>query len=382
MITDKLGRKRYYRDGKQIKNPNAETESPRLPGSKDDDQARAKKPDDQLQKPPRSIDSETYKSLVVQPKDIDSPVFKEITSDPETVRIAAQFHSEFEDLFNVSMQANATELEYQNNAKSYLDAKSAYKNAVESGSAPEEEVASLKADMEAKRKKSKIWKSARDEAAAAKKKIGEQGRKRLMELLAASNEQPLKLAPDTSRIYLVSKKNQQSIENVNQFFQAVVSAPESVGSYLLTNDAAKGSRAYYGPWDGGNVVFSKRGFANEIDETLVHELGHHLEHKKPGAADLSIQFLEYRLAGEQQVSLKEKFPQMNFSINETGAKDQFEKVFGQMSAYYAGQRYKSNILPTELLSMGFEQLYKNPARMAIKDPEMFLFLLHQVRRKT
>ena len=86
-----------------------------------------------------------------------------------------------------------------------------------------------------------------------------------------------------------------------------------------------------------------------------------------------LEFKKYRLKGQEPVELNTLFSQ--FDPGERGADDDFGKLFGHKSssAYYTGKDYGDHA--TEILSMGMEQLYKNPAHFARTDPEFCKFVL-------
>lgn len=105
----------------------------------------------------------------------------------------------------------------------------------------------------------------------------------------------------------------------------------------------------------------------------AHELGHWIEHNVPGARDAAQEFLQKRVGSEQLTSIKDKFGQ-GYGSSETGRKDNFGKVFGDgPEAYYVGKHYGEG--DTEILAMGIEQLYRDPAGFAAKDPEYFQFVV-------
>jgi hypothetical protein len=118
--------------------------------------------------------------------------------------------------------------------------------------------------------------------------------------------------------------------------------------------------------------------AGTINEaTLAHEIGHHIEVTKPGVLQAAVDFVTYRTEGEQLVKLKDRFPANGFDDNEQGAADDFGRVFPGSSAYYVGKSYGG--LNTEVVSMGLEQIYRDPVEFAKKDPEYFQFMISVLR---
>ena len=90
--------------------------------------------------------------------------------------------------------------------------------------------------------------------------------------------------------------------------------------------------------------------------TIVHELGHHLEHAEPGLLDRARAFRDSRRGRGR--SNRERFP-----IDE-----------------YAAARYtdRGREDSTEVISVGVEQLYRRPAEFAKEDPEYFDFIWENV----
>jgi predicted GNAT family acetyltransferase len=110
-------------------------------------------------------------------------------------------------------------------------------------------------------------------------------------------------------------------------------------------------------------------------DTYVHEIGHFLEDRVPGVHEAVKEFMRHRLKGETPQQLKKLFPGHGFKDDEYGAKDEFDKVWDGSAAYYVGKPYPTLNRATELVSMGVEQMYRDPVRLAEKDPELFDFLV-------
>jgi hypothetical protein len=100
---------------------------------------------------------------------------------------------------------------------------------------------------------------------------------------------------------------------------------------------------------------------------FAHELGHHVEDTAPGAREVVQAFLAHRTAGEEPADLFAMG--LTQAEGATGVKDHFDRVFPGKRAYYAGRRYPDG--GTEVLSLGLEALYDDPAGFARKDPEWF-----------
>lgn len=170
-----------------------------------------------------------------------------------------------------------------------------------------------------------------------------------------------------------------------EFIQSVTKRPAEFTSKLpgLTvqyQELAPGSRPYHVPYAGVNAGAS--GVMNTIAiaptngaELAVHEWGHELEARLPGAGKAANAFLDLRLAGRRPVSMAAKFPTAGYAVDEMGADDDFGKLFGKDSTYsfYAGKRYKSG--QTEIISMGLERLFFDPVGFAAADPQYLQFII-------
>ncbi len=107
--------------------------------------------------------------------------------------------------------------------------------------------------------------------------------------------------------------------------------------------------------------------------TAVHEWGHVLEFSVPGARDAARAFLDSRTKDLPKVNMRKEF-QGGYGPFETGCKDNFDRFFGDTAAaYYCGKSYDDGF--TEIVSMGMEALWKDPARFCAQDPEYAGFIL-------
>jgi hypothetical protein len=106
---------------------------------------------------------------------------------------------------------------------------------------------------------------------------------------------------------------------------------------------------------------------------IAHELAHAVELSAPKVYDAAKEFSEHRFGAEPFRPLRDVFPGLGYGYNETGRKDDFEKLFGS-SAWYVGKQY-APYQATEVVSMGAEALWKDPAKMAAVDPEYFKFIV-------
>ncbi len=109
----------------------------------------------------------------------------------------------------------------------------------------------------------------------------------------------------------------------------------------------------------------------------VHELGHILEMSRPGLKKAAGDFLKMRIAGEHPRTFKSLYPGLAHGPRERGAKDNFDRFFTGVSAWYCGKIYSGG--ETEILSMGVEALYRDPVGFCAKDPEYAHFVIGVLR---
>lgn len=122
---------------------------------------------------------------------------------------------------------------------------------------------------------------------------------------------------------------------------------------------------------------------NGHTETIVHELGHAIEEQVPGVNAASQAFLESRVGDQEPVSMAKTFPRSGFARGEKGRNRGFENSFrrdsdkeASSSAYYAGKDYGGS--GSEVLSMGIEELYRDPVGFATRDPQYAKFVIGQL----
>ena len=108
--------------------------------------------------------------------------------------------------------------------------------------------------------------------------------------------------------------------------------------------------------------------------TMVHELGHWFENRVPGAQKKAYAFWQARTAGEEHVSLA-KITGMRYRGTETTRPDKFFDP-------YVGKIYPSKSkgkIGTEIISMGIEAMFDNPAKFARADPGHFDLIWSLIR---
>ena len=164
----------------------------------------------------------------------------------------------------------------------------------------------------------------------------------------------------------------------------------------VTVGQSSDGRAYYNPLSRSLMLGPT---AYELEPTMVHELGHAIEHNKPGVFKKAVDFVNYRCGDEKEKDLS-KVDGGEGMKGEKGRKNHFDRSMDELSAYYVGKLYhrpsllglipiagiafnlagaKGPVMATELVSMGVEQLYRDPAHFMAKDPEYAQFIVGILR---
>jgi hypothetical protein len=227
----------------------------------------------------------------------------------------------------------------------------------------------LQARADELRKHADVMRDRLKELRAAHDAWAETSRQALKEYLKVDN--PAKFEAHNFRSE--SDHAQDGMKKATDFLQGVVSnvgGMDTVPGYNCIH--VPGQRAFHRATDNAiNVGQGEPG-------VMAHEMAHGLENRLPGAAMMVRQFLRARVGDEQPTSMKEKFGGA-YGADEVGRKDDFDKSFGgdQNYGYYAGKIYPSGA--TEILSMGVEDIYRNPGRLAKLDPEYFALVVGVLR---
>lgn len=159
-------------------------------------------------------------------------------------------------------------------------------------------------------------------------------------------------------------------ENLNKVFGGVI------GKNISTDDApnvqALRGRAYYSSTR--NLFKVERG-ADFGD--VIHEYTHFLERNNPEMLKNSLAFAEYRTKGESVERLSKIMDSSGYSSDEIARKDNFFSPYcGKI--YSASGDYKY-ARASEIMSMGVERLFKEPAKFAKEDREYFDFVVANLR---
>ena len=105
--------------------------------------------------------------------------------------------------------------------------------------------------------------------------------------------------------------------------------------------------------------------------TTIHEMGHWLEDLDGDAHVKAVRFLNDRTKGEELQPLRELKPGYEYRDDEWAHPDKFTDP-------YMGKYYDYNEA-TEIISMGMEEMWSDPAGFAVADPEYFDFMYNLLR---
>lgn len=107
------------------------------------------------------------------------------------------------------------------------------------------------------------------------------------------------------------------------------------------------------------------------EKTAVHEFAHGLEYWNPKILAAAKALRARRTAGKPLLKLSKLIPGSNYDDDEV-ARD------GGFPSHYCGKVYPADDA-TELLSMGCQYLYEDPAKFMRQDPEYFRFVVDAIR---
>ena len=113
--------------------------------------------------------------------------------------------------------------------------------------------------------------------------------------------------------------------------------------------------------------------AQQKADSVVHELGHEIE-DQPGVKEATAAFLKRRCGKEKATRIRDVYPDdVEIPQSIRGRKDEFDRYFEGTDAYYVGRKYKGG--STEIISMGLQAVYNDPAGLAKADPDYFDFIV-------
>jgi hypothetical protein len=138
-------------------------------------------------------------------------------------------------------------------------------------------------------------------------------------------------------------------------------------------------------WSGVNQTKTGRAFANGVsvsmsktnsDAIYAHEFAHNIEMGNVRALRLAKDYRAKKTEGQVAGTFNELYPTHGYGSSEKtlGDDDWRKLVMSDSDAHYIGKTY-SDGKSTEVVSMGVELLFENPARFAETDPEYFKLVI-------
>lgn len=103
---------------------------------------------------------------------------------------------------------------------------------------------------------------------------------------------------------------------------------------------------------------------------VVHEMGHNVEFSNPAITYAANAFVRRRTIGEKPRKLSDIYPGSGYGDDEIAFEDDFISAY--IGKLYGG--INSPYKPTEVISMGLEQMSANPILLAEQDPDYFEFV--------
>jgi hypothetical protein len=161
-----------------------------------------------------------------------------------------------------------------------------------------------------------------------------------------------------SRLPKIREKWQRGIDVLRRI------VPKEVLDGFETDLKLKPGRAHYSTGDGA--------FMDKFDPftTVVHELGHAIEYYRPEILRQSQAWRDGRTVGEGLQRLSKIYPRHGYGASEVTRPDKFFHA-------YIGKDYGTRA--SEVLSMGLEEMARDPIGFAEKDPDMFDFIFAVLR---
>lgn len=169
------------------------------------------------------------------------------------------------------------------------------------------------------------------------------------------NSKGQKIPIDEERMLLGSAQQQKVVDDGVKEFSKFVDKTLLKKKNPVAFESVPSGRSYYRP------ETSTIGVGDNYTGTIVHELGHWVEHSNPKIHKVLKEFFEKRTKGESLVKLQDILP--GYGPDEVTKVDRFIDAY--MGKVYEGKG------SSELLSMGLQTFYENPGMFAQKDPEMF-----------
>jgi hypothetical protein len=177
--------------------------------------------------------------------------------------------------------------------------------------------------------------------------------------------------PETHAIAVHAPHHEYASQEAVKFINQIIPNDGRPKPTVQTYEDQGDTRAHYN--DHGPVPKINTHPNGEPVHTMVHELGHHVDNSTPGVRDASLTFIKMRAGNEQNKPMTDFHS--GYQPYEKGVDDDFAKAFSgdKERGRYAGKDYRG--AATEIISMGVEQLHRDPVKFARDDPEYFNFVM-------
>jgi 2'-5' RNA ligase len=189
-----------------------------------------------------------------------------------------------------------------------------------------------------------------------------QSRENMLNLVSVSDPSSLKIRDDSSK---APKAQRQEWNNAMNDVNRLVSADVTIADHPIKFTTGGAKVRAHAEW-GGNEIFIK---SKERGRTVAHEVAHTIEMKNPRMLERAEAWRDRRTRGEKSEKLSKVTGNPNYRDSEVTKKDKFFSP-------YIGKSYKG---ASEVISMGVEAMYANPAKFAKDDPDMFDFIYSVLR---
>jgi hypothetical protein len=197
----------------------------------------------------------------------------------------------------------------------------------------------------------------------------------------AAHPKKLTITSEDVNARQLSKAKQRANDARDRMNKISIGSPDNLG-YSVHVD--RGNRASFTNSAGRNSSVLNISNTSRFP-TLAHEMGHATEFMRPGGVAASRAFLKVRTGNETFMSLRKVSGNDNYGAGEVGKSDSFGRAasttHGNDKAVRTRATYSGKYYPdaTEIMSMGTELLFRNPAGFARADPEWagFTIAMHR-----
>lgn len=318
--------------------------------------------------PPPPPPAPTVRPLDTPPTDFHLPLDKRIANNVELDELQKKLASAYEAKQEVT-ELKSRITQFENYIETRLSSLRTAERRFQQGTVSEEALKEIREDIEGAIAESK------ERIAGFRAELEQKPNlEDVTKLVEVPREDRLKFKASVESD--AAKTTKTKADKAAEFLEAVTKKRSSMHvTHAGVREYHRGHRAFYRQSeDAAHMALD-----NPV-KTFVHEFGHHLEYNLPNAQRLANEFRNMRVArsGKKDVSMNKVIKTSAYGPEEIGNDDNFRELFAEKHrAYYVGKTYAHGA--TEIMSMGLEELYKDPLRMAAKDPEYFKFIVGVVR---